>query len=144
MEVPFKVIAVEHIGIAPKDPVKAVEFFESLAGLVCIGKETVEEQKTATTMLHPGDVTNKSIPRIEILDGSGFEGGPVNAFISKKGGGIHHVALRVDDIKSALQYLASQNVQLIDETPRIGAGGCQVAFIHPKSTGGVLVELVQS
>jgi methylmalonyl-CoA/ethylmalonyl-CoA epimerase len=141
----FKITGINHLGIAPKDPAKFRDFLTKLLALPFIGEELVLEQKTNTIMIgsHSAGIAKPISPRIEILEHSGEEPGPISSFLQKRGGGIHHLAFEVDDIESALAHLEANGVQLIDKTPRRGSHGTLIAFVHPNSTGGVLAELVQ-
>lgn len=134
----FKILGVDHIGIAVKDLQEVGAFWETL-GLKSTGEETVAEQKV-TTGFYP--TPNGS--EIELLVAS-EAGSPIEKFIEKNGGrgGIQHIALRVDNLEAALADLKEKGVKLIDEKPRKGAGGASIAFIHPKATHGVLLELCQ-
>jgi methylmalonyl-CoA/ethylmalonyl-CoA epimerase len=105
-------------------------------GLELHGTEVVEEQKVRVAFLPVGDT------EIELLESTDPEG-PIAKFIEKRGQGMQHIALRVDDIDEALERMRQKGVRLIDEKPRYGAGGARIAFLHPKSTGGVLVELCE-
>ena len=125
---------VDHIGIAVKDLAESLKFYEEILGLKCAGTETVEEQKVKVAFLPCGD------SELELLE-STAEDGPIAKFIEKNGQGIQHVAIRVDDIEATLAELKEKGVRLIDEKPRYGAGGAKIAFVHPKATGGVLLEL---
>jgi methylmalonyl-CoA/ethylmalonyl-CoA epimerase len=127
---------VEHIGIATRSIEEALGFWRDALGLEVRHTETVEEQGVHVAMLPAGE------PRIELLEPTG-PNSPVAKFLEKRGPGIHHVAVRVDDIRAALARMKAGGARLIDEEPRIGAGGCLVAFVHPTSSGGVLLELVQ-
>lgn len=127
---------IDHIGIATREIESALAMWQENLGLVVEKTEDVLEQGVRVAMLPIGDT------RIELLEPLGEET-PVGRFIEKRGPGIHHIAIRVDDIRAALANLKTKGVKLIDEAPRIGAGGCLVAFIHPTSTNGVLLELVQ-
>ncbi|OWZ83101.1 methylmalonyl-CoA epimerase [Natranaerobius trueperi] len=127
---------VDHIGIAVKDLEKALEFYENNLDINSVGTEEVEEQKVKVAFLPIGDT------KIELLEGM-TEDSPINKFIDKKGAGVQHIAFRVDDIEKRLQELKDQGIRLIDETPRYGAGGARIAFVHPKSTGGTLIELCE-
>lgn len=133
----FKVLGVDHIGIAATD-LKEVGAFWELLGLKSTGEETVAEQKV-TTGFYP-----TPHGEIELLVAS-EAGSPIEKFIEKNGGrgGIQHIALRVDDLEAALAELKEKGVRLLDEKPRKGAGGAKIAFIHPKATHGVLLELCQ-
>ncbi len=134
----FKVLGVDHIGIAVGDLKEVGSFWETL-GLASTGEETVAEQKV-TTGFYP--TPNGS--EIELLAATD-ETSPIAKFIEKNGGrgGIQHIALRVDDIEAALADLKEKGVRLIDEAPRKGAGGAKIAFVHPKASHGVLLELCQ-
>ena len=134
----FKVLGVDHIGIAAKDLAEVGAFWETL-GLKSTGEETVAEQKV-TTGFYP--TPNGS--EIELLVAS-EAGSPIEKFIEKNGGrgGIQHIALRVDNLEADLADLQEKGVKLIDTKPRKGAGGAMIAFIHPKATHGVLLELCQ-
>lgn len=127
---------IEHIGIATPQIEEALKFWRDALGLQVIETEVVAEQGVRVAMLPVGD------PRIELLEPWG-ESSPIAKFLEKRGPGIHHIAVRVDDIRAALTRLKSQGARLIDESPRIGAGGCLVAFVHPSAAGGVLLELIE-
>jgi methylmalonyl-CoA/ethylmalonyl-CoA epimerase len=120
--------------VAVKDLRKALEFWENALGISCVGVEEVAEQKVRTAFLPVKDT------EIELLEPTADDS-PVAKFIEKKGEGIHHIALRVENLEEALEELKARGVQLIDEKPRYGAGGARIAFVHPKATGGVLLEL---
>jgi methylmalonyl-CoA/ethylmalonyl-CoA epimerase len=127
---------IEHIGIATPRLDDALLFWRDALGLEVVHTEVVEEQGVRVAMLPAGE------PRIELLEPTG-ENSPVAKFLEKRGPGIHHVAVRVPDIRAALARLKDRGARLIDAEPRVGAGGCLVAFIHPQSAGGVLLELVE-
>ena len=126
---------VDHVGIAVKNLDEAVKFYESL-GFKASGYEVVAEQKVKVAFLPCGD------SELELLESTEPDG-PIARFIEKNGPGIQHVAIRVDDIEKALEELKEKGVRLIDQTPRYGAGNARIAFVHPKATGGVLLELTQ-
>lgn len=128
---------INHLGIATKEINEALKFWQDALGLEHVHTEVVEDQKVRVAMLPIGE-TN-----IELLEPTSDDS-PISKFLEKRGGGIHHIAVEVEDIEKSLAKLKSEGMQLIDETPRIGAEGCLVAFVHPKSTNGVLLELVQS
>ena len=128
---------IDHLGIAVVDLDAAVKVYTEMLGLECVGYETIEEQKVRVAMLPVGTEVN-----IELLESTSPDG-PVAKFIERKGEGFHHIAYRVDDIEAELAKLKEKGVRLIDETYRIGAHNAKIAFIHPKSMGGVLTELVQ-
>ena len=127
---------IEHIGIATRTLDEALSFWRDALGLQVVHTEVVEEQKVRVAMLPVGE------PRIELLEPTS-EDSPVAKFLEKRGAGIHHIAVRVDDIRATLERLKDSGARLIDETPRVGAGGCLVAFVHPSSANGVLLELVE-
>ena len=128
---------IDHIGIATRGIDEAANFWRSALGLGVVETEEVSHQKVRVAML-PVDRS-----RIELLEGTGPDS-PISKFIEKRGPGIHHLAVNVDNIHAALAQLKENGVRLIDTEPRRGAGGCLVAFVHPSSMGGVLLELVQN
>jgi len=128
---------IDHIGIATRGIQDAITFYRDALGLDVVETEEVTEQKVRVAMLPIGD------SRIELLEATSADS-PISRFLEKRGPGIHHIAVRVDDIRVALADLKQKGARLIDEEPRKGAGGCLVAFVHPSSTGGVLLELVQN
>ena len=125
---------IDHIGIAVKDINEALKFWEATMGIKCHGIEEVAEQKVKTAFLPLKDT------EIELLEPTSPES-PVAKFIEAKGEGIHHMAIRVDNLEAALAELKEKGIRLIDEKPRCGAGGAKIAFLHPKATGGILLEL---
>jgi methylmalonyl-CoA/ethylmalonyl-CoA epimerase len=127
---------IEHIGIATHKIDDALKFWRDALGLRVVETEEVAEQGVRVAMLPVGE------PRIELLEPTS-DASPVAKFLEKRGAGIHHIAVRVEDIRAALGRLKEQGARLIDESPRVGAGGCLVAFVHPASAGGVLLELVE-
>ncbi len=127
---------IDHLGIATRQIDEAVSFWRDALGLEVVDVEEVSEQRVRVAMLPIGE------SRIELLEPTG-EDSPIAKFLDKRGPGIQHVALRVDDIRSTLARLKEQGARLIDEEPRRGAGGTLIAFVHPSSTNGVLVELVE-
>lgn len=131
----FKVLRVDHIGIAVKDLQEAKKFYVEKLGLTHLPEdEVVEQQKVKVSFFPCGD------SELELLE-STAEDGPIAKFIEKNGEGVQHIALRVDNIEAALADLKEKGVRLIDEKPRYGAGGASIAFVHPKATGGILLEL---
>lgn len=128
---------INHLGIATKGIDEALKFWSEALGLENVHTEIVEDQKVRVAMLPIGE------SRIELLEPTSDDS-PISKFLEKRGGGIHHIAVEVDDIEASLAQLRSKGMRLIDETPRIGAEGCLVAFVHPASTSGVLLELVQT
>ena len=127
---------IEHIGIATHKIDDALAFWRDALGLRVVETEEVAEQGVRVAMLPLGE------PRVELLEPTS-ESSPVAKFLEKRGPGIHHIAVRVDDIRATLGRLKEQGARLIDEAPRKGAGGCLVAFVHPTAAGGVLLELVE-
>jgi methylmalonyl-CoA epimerase len=127
---------IDHLGIATKGIDEALKFWENALGLEKTHTETVEEQKVRVAMLPLGET------RIELLEPTS-EDSPITKFLEKRGGGIHHIAVEVEDIEASLAKLKADGMRLIDEKPKIGAEGCLIAFVHPVSTSGVLLELVQ-
>jgi len=128
---------INHLGIATKGIDDALKFWSDALGLENVHTEIVEDQKVKVAMLPIGE------SRIELLEPTS-EDSPISKFLEKRGGGIHHIAVEVDNIEAALAKLKSQGMRLIDEEPRIGAEGCLVAFVHPSASNGVLLELVQT
>jgi methylmalonyl-CoA/ethylmalonyl-CoA epimerase len=127
---------VDHIGIAVASLDEALKLYRDQLGLECKGTEVVEEQKVKVAFLPVGE------SKIELLESTDPEG-PVGKFIEKKGAGVHHLSFRVSNIEEKLEQLKQQGVALIDQKPRYGAGGAKIAFLHPKSTGGVLIEICE-
>ncbi|UCC33518.1 MAG: methylmalonyl-CoA epimerase [Candidatus Bathyarchaeota archaeon] len=125
-----------HIGIAVKDLDEALEIYEGVFGLEVEKIQIVEEQKVKIAFLHAGET------QIELLEPTEEEGA-VARFIEKRGEGVHHLAFAVDDIEAALQKIRDQGIAVVNEKPRIGAEGFKIAFLHPKSTKNVLVELCE-
>ena len=170
---PFTVVGINHIGLASKDPAATRYFFEQVLGLPLLSEELVSEQKTNTYMYPSASSQTKSNQRsnppsadsqahlsrptkqdnssehspgpsrLEILEPEHPGSGPIGRYLDKKGGGIHHLALQVDNLAAALTHLAAANIKLIDSEPKSGAHGSKVAFVHPHSTGGILIELVE-
>lgn len=132
----MKPTIIDHIGIAVNSIDESLKFWRDTLGVKCTEVETVEDQKVKTAFLPLDD------SEVELLEATSPDS-PIAKFIEKKGEGIHHLAIRVDDLEKALAELKEKGVKLIDETPRRGAGGAMIAFIHPKATGGILLELSQ-
>ena len=135
----FKILGVDHIGVAVSDLKETQNFWTTALGLDCTGEEVVAEQKVKTSF---NPTPNGS--EIELLEATADDS-PIAKFIAKNNGrgGIQHIALRVDDIEAAIADLQAKGVRMIDTKPRYGAGGASIAFVHPKSSYGVLVELCQ-
>ena len=127
---------IEHIGIAVKSLDEAIPFWEKQLGLKCYAIEEVKEQKVRTAFFKIGQ------SKIELLESTDPEG-PIGKFIEKKGEGIHHMAFASTGLQENLDELSGKGVQLIDKAPRKGAEGLNIAFLHPKATGGVLLELCE-
>lgn len=127
---------INHLGIATNGIDEALKFWADALGLENVHTETVEDQKVRVAMLPIGE------SRVELLEPTS-EDSPISKFLQKRGGGLHHIAVEVDDIDAALDRLKSAGMRLIDEKPRIGAENCKVAFVHPAASGGVLLELVE-
>ncbi len=127
---------IEHIGIAVKDLNKAINYYEKVLGVRCYAIEDVKDQKVKTAFFKVGQT------KIELLESTDPEG-PVGKFIEKKGEGIHHMAFAVSNIEQALKEAEDKGVRLVDRKPRKGAEGLDIAFLHPKSTFGVLTEFCE-
>ncbi|MEQ8204107.1 MAG: methylmalonyl-CoA epimerase [Smithellaceae bacterium] len=132
----MKILKVEHIGIAVKNNDAAKKLFGDILGLHYTKSEIVAEQKVNTTFFEVGDT------HVELLEATSPDSA-VAKYIEKKGEGIQHIAFSVENIEESLEELKAGGIQLIDEKPRRGAGGAKVAFLHPKSTFGVLIELCE-
>ena len=132
----FKILSIEHVGVALENMERISSIFSDVLGLKFTGSEEVADQQVITDIYH---VDNS---KLEFLKATSKDS-PIAGFIDKKGIGIHHIALLVDHLQPALDYLQEQGVHLIDKKPRIGAEGLSMAFIHPKSTGGILIELCE-
>lgn len=127
---------IDHIAVAVSSLEEALPFYQESLGLALIGIETVAEQGVRTAKLDAGNT------HIELLEPLSPES-PVGKFIAQRGQGLHHICFAIDDINAGLESLQSAGVKLIDREARVGAGGARIAFVHPKATGGVLVELSQ-
>ena len=127
---------IEHIGIAVEDLDTAIKFYEEVLGLECYAIEHVADQKVKTAFFQIGQT------KIELLESTDPEG-PIGKFIEKRGEGIHHIAFAAKELKSSLEELKTKGIKLIDEKPRPGAEGLNIAFLHPKATYGVLTELCE-
>ncbi len=130
----MNILKVDHIGIAVKNLEETLKFYTDILGLELHGTEVVEEQKVKVAFLPVGDT------EVELLE-STTDDGPIAKFIEKNGEGIQHIAFKVDDIEAAIEELKAKGMMMIDEKPRYGAGGASIAFMHPKSTHRVLLEL---
>ena len=124
---------IEHVGIAVKDLATSIKYYEDVLGLKCYSIEEVKDQKVKTAFFKIGQT------KIELLE-STEPNGPIGKFIEKRGEGVHHIAFAVNEIEQALSEAEGKGIRLIDNKPRKGAEGLNIAFLHPKSTGGVLTE----
>jgi len=132
----MKILKIDHLGIAVNSINEGKTFWSDIMGLDFADSETVTEQKVTTGFFPVG------ASEVELLESTAPDG-PIAKYLEKKGPGIQHVAFRVENIEDALAELKDKGVKLIDQKPRIGAGGAKIAFLHPKATGGVLVELCE-
>ena len=130
----MKVLKIDHLGIAVNSIEEAKKLFHDILGLKFEGTETVQEQKVTTAFFPVGD------SEVELLESTAPDG-PIAKYLEKRGEGIQHIAFRVENLEEALGELKEKGIRLIDEKPRKGAGGAKIAFLHPKSTHGVLIEL---
>ena len=135
-KLPFKILGIEHVGIAVKDLNSISEIFGDLLGLDLRRREKVDDQQVITDIYHAGK------DKLEFLKATS-PNSPIAKFLEKRAEGVHHIALIVDNIHAALDYLNKNDIQLIDKSPRIGAEGLKIAFLHPKTTGGILIELCE-
>jgi methylmalonyl-CoA/ethylmalonyl-CoA epimerase len=131
----FKVKRIDHIAVCVSDIDESLAKYKQLLGVDPTVRETVASQKTEACLLPIGE------SNIELISPAGNEG--LQKFLEKRGPGLHHIAVEIEGIEAALALLKSLGVPLIDEAPRVGARGHKVAFVHPKATGGVLIELVE-
>ena len=127
---------IEHIGIAVKNLDESIKYYENVLGLKCYAIEEVKDQKVKTAFFMVGQT------KLELLESTGVDG-PIGKYIEKKGEGIHHIAFETDNLKDAIEEAETKGIILIDKEPRKGAEGLNIAFLHPKSTNGVLIELCE-
>lgn len=127
---------IDHIGIAVKSIEETIPYYVKTLGLKLLAIEEVASQKVRVAFIDAGNV------KIELLEPMG-EDGPIAKFLQKRGEGFHHMAFGVDDIRTRMAELSANGVQLLQDEPKLGAGGAKVAFLHPKSSYGVLVELCE-
>jgi methylmalonyl-CoA/ethylmalonyl-CoA epimerase len=139
MALPFKVKRIDHVAVCVADSGQPAAKLLSMFGLKVAHQETVASQKTEATLLFVGDLAQGGA--IELIVPRGNES--LARFLEKRGPGLHHLAIEVEGIDAALEHLKALGVPLVDETPRVGARGHRVAFVHPKATGGILIELVE-
>ena len=135
-ELPFKILGIEHIGIAVNDLNDISDVFGDLLGLELRSREKIDDQQVITDIYHAGK------DKLEFLKATS-PNSPISKFLDKSPEGMHHIALLVDHLQPALDYLKDNEIHLIDEKPRLGAEGFSIAFLHPKSTSGVLIELCE-
>jgi len=132
----MEITHIEHIGIAVKDLDAAITYYENVLGLKCYAIEEVADQKVKTAFFQVGQT------KIELLESTDPEG-PIGKYIDKRGEGVHHIAFNVPELEDALQNVDEKGIRLIDKQPRKGAEGMNIAFLHPKSTFGVLTEFCE-
>ena len=132
----FKILGIEHVAIAVSSLKEPSKVFGNILGIDNTSTEEVIDQKVVT------DIFDTGRGKVELLEATSDDS-PISNFLEKRGNGVHHIAFLVDDLEIALKDLAESGIDLIDRSPRIGAEGMLIAFLHPKSTGGVLVELCQ-
>jgi len=130
----MELTSIDHIGIAVKNLEESIKFYEDILGLKCYAIEEVEDQKVKTAFFNIGQT------KIELLETTDPDG-PIGKFIAKRGEGIHHIAFKTNDINSSLKELKEKNILLIDDQPRKVTENLNIAFLHPKSANGVLIEL---
>jgi len=130
----MKILKIDHLGIAVRSIAEARKLFQDTLGLKFEGTETVAEQKVTTAFFPVGD------SEVELLESTAPDG-PIAKYLEKRGEGIQHIAFRVENLEEALAELKEMGIRLIDEEPRKGAGGAKIAFLYPKATHGVLIEL---
>ncbi|MBZ0268967.1 methylmalonyl-CoA epimerase [bacterium] len=128
---------IDHLGIAVPDLAAARHVFETLLGMPVVEEDEVADQRVRVVKLDAGG------SHLELLESTDPDG-PIGRYVAKRGAGIHHVTLRVDDVAKTLRELEAAGVELIDREPRTGAGGARIAFLHPRSTAGILIELCES
>ncbi|PKL82200.1 MAG: methylmalonyl-CoA epimerase [Ignavibacteriae bacterium HGW-Ignavibacteriae-3] len=133
----MKISHIEHIGIAVKNLDESIKFYEGKLGLKCYAVEEVKDQKVKTAFFMVGQT------KIELLESTEPDG-PIGKFIERKGEGLHHIAFAVEDLRNALDEVEALGVELIDKVPRKGAENMDIAFLHPKSTNGILTELCEN
>lgn len=127
---------IDHLGIAVNDLNDSMHLYENILGLECHGQETVEEQSVNVAFYKVGDT------KIELLESTSPEG-PIARHINTRGQGLQHIAYRVANIEEAIEDMVAKGIVMLDKTPRKGAGGARIAFLHPKSTNGILIELCE-
>ena len=143
-KLPFKVLGLSHIGLAPESGPELSSFFSDILQLQPVLHETVAGQKTRTTVFcsNHGKADTRALARLEVVEPIA-EDSPIARFLQKRGSGIHHLALRVDDVQKVASYLKEKNIPTTTEAPVLGIHGSLVLFVHPKATSGILIEFVQ-
>jgi methylmalonyl-CoA/ethylmalonyl-CoA epimerase len=139
---PPYLLRIDHVGIACRDLDASIDLYTSLFGLIVAGRETNEAQGVREAMLHVADAPGGG-SYIQLLEPLADDT-PVGKFLAARGEGVHHVGYGVTDVSAELDRLRAEGVRLVDERPRHGSLGASIAFLHPKSVGGVLTELVQA
>lgn len=142
----LKILGLNHIGIAPKNLAQARWFFEEVLKLPFKGQEVVNSEKTNTFMYlssESGVSSSVQETRLELLAAEPEDEGPIAKYLVNRGGGVHHIAITVDDIVAAYEHMRSFGVKMINARPKLGAHRTKVLFVHPHATGGFLVELVE-
>ena len=134
---PFKILGIEHIGIAVNDLDGLSNVFSDILGLRFLGTEKVDDQKVKS------DIYDSGGGKLEFLKSTSVDS-PLHRYVEKNGAGLHHIALKVDNLQSALNHLLQNGIELIDKVPKRGAEGHAIAFLHPKSTAGILIELCEA
>jgi methylmalonyl-CoA/ethylmalonyl-CoA epimerase len=129
-------LRLDHVGIAVRSLAERVPLYRDLLGVPLAREEDVPTERVRVAFLGNGET------HVELLEPMNGEG-PIAQFLEKRGEGVHHLCFEVDDIEAALDHLRAEGIALVGEAPRPGAGGCKVAFLHPKTTGGVLIELTE-
>ena len=127
----------DHLGVAVESLAQAVDFYERTLGLSVSGYETIPQEKTNVALLPLGET------RLELLEPTETDS-PIGRFLAKRGAGLHHICLRVPDLRATVARLQESGVRLVNPEPAVGAGGHRYVFVHPKGTGGVLLELVEA
>jgi methylmalonyl-CoA/ethylmalonyl-CoA epimerase len=142
----LKILGINHVAIASKDPKQTRWFFETALGLNVTGTYDVPAQQTSTTFIETTDINSTEsaeIPALELVVPIKAHEGPLGKYLLTKGSGIHHIALTVDDLEALRQRLVELEIKIIQQPSDTGAHNTKIAFVHPHSTGGILVELVE-
>jgi methylmalonyl-CoA epimerase len=132
----FMFVGVDHVGVAVRNLDEAIDIYQNVLGFRLEGVHTLNERKVKVAFLSSGGET-----RIELLEPLGSDS-PIAKFLENRGEGVHHIAVRVENIDAVLEDFKRKGIVLVDDKPRIGAEGAKIAFVHPKSTKGVLLELI--